>query len=1551
MATSSSNTSAFSKTHYDCKWGKIEILTGDNYPGWSTNSTMALIAADCIEIVKGTEVRPAAVAAGAGIDAAGPLKDWKERARRAIQILTNSIDSKLQDKVKAKAESMDPAGIWTELNKFNKTSDPVFVANQRTEFYAATFDPTKEKIRDFVNRLTSFQLQLASTNRQITDEDLLERVLASLPLSTEYQSTKHFILRLAPEDRTIDKAIIMLQSHDNLIKPSAANYAGRGGGNNPRGRGQPRGGGRSGYRGRGRGYRGHGRGGRGRAQSFRGRGNHFGGNEEDGGADESEDWSKLDSDQCAWCHRHGHHEWECETKKKARKRDREQKKTDSASIAAVNRASMARARVIEESSIYSTMPDHVPSVLTPDLTPASIDHTSAYYSAAVRALTGRSNAPERALISRTPMMPALDSGASQHFSGVQSDFPQLKRWSNPKKVITADGTEVDAIGHSTLHWRSESGVLTLKEVWYVPAFTGTRLVSIQQLNDDGISVLFDEGYAIGKQKEPHNNIVFMVPKSNTENLFLLDGEWDASHHSLNVGVTSSDVEPRGPSSTDISEQVNVEENKWDLLHRRMGHISYKSLARLVARTGMPMPKRVIPVGRAACEVCAAGKLKERLNKKTDSRVRRKGRRLHSDISGELPKTYRGFKYFLMVTDDATRCCWIRLLKDKSAREIQPKIQEIVQIVKKETGEEVAYFRCDNGSGEFGADFKEWLRPQGIRHEPSPPYKHSLNGVVERAIQTMDNIARSMIFEAKLPLIFWDYAVEHATYLKNRAPTEALPWKIQGTKTSPAYPGAITPYEAMHGVNAKYMQLSTFGCAAYPKVLADTPGKFTPHTREEHVFIGMRGNSIYKLLNCRTLKVIECADAVFHEYKYPSIMVPYKFKDVTEELPTADDAPEEAAPPLIILGTPESSPEPELNDSQEKDDAETRSKVDEIDAETSSKIGAETSPSTQNAQQEAEKSADPPSSSRRSGRKIKKTVPFQAKSAQHAGSTTKWRAFSTSVIQSVNALNAVHLAEGKSSSLGVPSVLFENLTVEEAMLEDAPAWTESILKELRGLQKTGTYEIIRGNPPSSRKIISSKWVLKNKFNKRGEVKRRKSRIVARGFEQTYGIDYFETFASVMRYTTLRVLLALARDRNLEIDQIDIDSAFLNPPLKEEVYMEIPEFFTLMHPELEGQPAYLRLLKSLYGLKQAPRAWLDEVKQFFLEVLHLKQSEADPNLFIGPEIWILLFVDDMLIIGPKPAVDTMKAKILGRWDGQDLSPAELFVGFQIERDRTNRTLLIHQEMYTNKLLERMGMANSNPTLLPFPAGTVLRDGNPSEALDDDEVVLYMQIVGSVIYLSNCTRPDISYQVGQLARFMSKPCTTHLQLAKRLLRYLNGTRRMGILYQGSSNEGYDIYADATWATENDRISFQGWVVILMLGAVAWAAQRQHSTALSSMDSEIMAANEAAKEAAWIEKLWKEVVETPLALPPILHCDNLSAIDFTQDAKFTNKSKHIEVRFFYIRNDMVARGRLRVEHIPGTEQVADILTKQVAVPAYKKHKITMGLTTDWDDRDEPRD
>ena len=259
--------------------------------------------------------------------------------------------------------------------------------------------------------------------------------------------------------------------------------------------------------------------------------------------------------------------------------------------------------------------------------------------------------------------------------------------------------------------------------------------------------------------------------------------------------------------------------------------------------------------------------------------------------------------------------------------------------------------------------------------------------------------------------------------------------------------------------------------------------------------------------------------------------------------------------------------------------------------------------------------------------------------------------------------------------------------------------------------------------------------------------------------------------------------------------------------------------------------MKLLKTLYGLKQAPREWFLMVKDFF-ESLGLKSADSDPNLFVGKGVYILLFVDDMLIVGDKTACSITKAKIMKRWKCKELI-GELFVGFQIDRNRKRRSIKIHQTFYTTKLLERLRMDKSNPATLPIPAGTVVRTDKSDVPLGDDDSFIYSQIVGSTIYLSNGTRPDIAYAVGQLASVMAKPFTTHLQLTKQLLRYLNGTRTTGIVYSSHQNHFnsftglpirrlYDIFTDVTWATEQDRKSVGGVAAVRYGGVFTWQSQK---------------------------------------------------------------------------------------------------------------------------------
>jgi hypothetical protein len=341
------------------------------------------------------------------------------------------------------------------------------------------------------------------------------------------------------------------------------------------------------------------------------------------------------------------------------------------------------------------------------------------------------------------------------------------------------------------------------------------------------------------------------------------------------------------------------------------------------------------------------------------------------------------------------------------------------------------------------------------------------------------------------------------------------------------------------------------------------------------------------------------------------------------------------------------------------------------------------------------------------------------------------------------------------------------------------------------------------------------------------------------------------------------------------------------------MKIPDYFHLIIEGITKETHYIRLQRSLYGLKQAPRAWFELVKKRFHEI-GLKAGDSDPNLFIGNSIYIPLYVDDMQIIGKRQQVDEVKAKIYKLWKYKEIEKADIFVGFQIERDRPNRRLRIHQIAYTLRLLERLGMANCNPRDLPIPAGTVLRsteqDLDQYKELDQDQAAIYRMIVGSAIYLVNKVRIDIAYTAGQLARIMSRPNSNHLSMAKGLLRYLKGTAILGIGYgYRIYSLDYTLWSDAIWGTEDDRKSFQGYVLIRHGGAISWTAIRQKSTSQSSMEAEIRAGSAAAREGAWFEKVVSDLGETTSI--PVLKIDNSAAEELSRTWKSHSKAKHIEI------------------------------------------------------------
>ena len=510
------------------------------------------------------------------------------------------------------------------------------------------------------------------------------------------------------------------------------------------------------------------------------------------------------------------------------------------------------------------------------------------------------------------------------------------------------------------------------------------------------------------------------------------------------------------------------------------------------------------------------------------------------------------------------------------------------------------------------------------------------------------------------------------------------------------------------------------------------------------------------------------------------------------------------------------------------------------------------------------------------------------------------------------------------------------TYEEAMAgPEAPQWAAAMEEELDSLQAHDTGVLVDMPPASSAKPISLKWVYTKKRDAAGNVERYKARLVARGFQQREGIDYDELFAPVGKYTTLRALLAMVAAEDMELHQLDFKTAFLNGKLVEEIYVQQPPGFQLGKP---GQ--VLKLNKTLYGLKQAPRAWHQTLKAD-LEVRNFVESDSDPGLFSVLTshgiVYLLTYVDDGLLAArSKQAVLSAKALLMEMFETRDLGEASLFLGMAIERDRSQRSIKLHQGRAVSDLLAKFGLEKANFRSTPLAPSLKLTAAE-GKLLQGQDKKDYPSLVGSLNYLAVCTRPDISFAVGVLSRYLASPTTEHMQAAKGVLRYLAGTANHGLHYGAHGDETVTGYCDADMGGDLDtRRSTTGYTYILYGGAISWSSKRQESVALSTVEAEYMAAAAAVKEALWLRVLLED-----LQLPYetiLIHGDNHGSLQLIKNTIISARSKHIDIRYHFVR-ERVANAEVAFKYISTDSMVADGLTK--SLPAYKHTfcKLAMGV------------
>ncbi|KAJ1530147.1 hypothetical protein ONE63_005078 [Megalurothrips usitatus] len=483
------------------------------------------------------------------------------------------------------------------------------------------------------------------------------------------------------------------------------------------------------------------------------------------------------------------------------------------------------------------------------------------------------------------------------------------------------------------------------------------------------------------------------------------------------------------------------------------------------------------------------------------------------------------------------------------------------------------------------------------------------------------------------------------------------------------------------------------------------------------------------------------------------------------------------------------------------------------------------------------------------------------------------------------------------------------------------WEMAIREELESFKANKVWTL---QPlPEGVPLVGNKWVFKRKINLDGSVLHR-ARLVAKGYTQQYGVDYFDTFAPVVRKESLRILFSTAVNFNLKIAHLDVKTAFLHGELSEEVYVAQPDAPTdLTVPE--STHLVCRLRKAVYGLKQAARSW-------YLKADHLLRKEGYSNTEQEPCIYtktsgiavtiVALYVDDFYLFYKEERVKIELIEALRRFIVlKDLGEARSCLGMRIERDWAKGTLKLHQEEYTNSILKEFGMENCEGRPVPLEHKMKLWDFEMGYEGD----FKYQKLIGSLLYLSTNTRPDISYAVSFLSQFNSCYTSTHWDLAKAVLSYLKLKPHFGLNYSKCAKPSFSLvgYSDADWAgNPTDYKSYTGFCFTLDGNLVSWESRKQRCTAQSTAESESIALAEATKQSLYLGQLVDSLFDCGVQMVT-LFCDNQSAITLaTSENYFKARSKHYGCRIQLAR-DCLKEGLIELIYVGSKSNHADIFTK----------------------------
>ncbi|GMF66379.1 unnamed protein product [Phytophthora lilii] len=922
---------------------------------------------------------------------------------------------------------------------------------------------------------------------------------------------------------------------------------------------------------------------------------------------------------------------------------------------------------------------------------------------------------------------------------------------------------------------------------------------------------------------------------------------------------------------EANQAVVSQEHGSDVWHARLGHVTAKK-QKLISVAYEDLKIRDDD-GTGLCEGCAKGKMSaSSFSHKSGSVIKSYApfEIVHSDVMGPFKPNSKGGggQYIVTFIDDFSRFVQVYLIASKNL--VFQRFVEFTALVKTQYRQRVKCIRTDNGGEYTSKRFDAFCRQEWIIHQTSAPYSPQQNGLTERMNRTLTEMACSMLYHMQVDKQWWGEALMTAAHIVNRIPNTARP------KTS--------PLQVLNGVKPSLQYLRVFGSREYVFVEKVKRSKLDAKAHR-CIFLGYaEGSKAYRVWDCeevttRTVKLDEHAPSLYtnidgNNLNYsPNRQVVFEFDENMPESPSGSRRVESNTNDVVMEDVAETNA---TDDMEVDEEGEPTALVPTLMNSPAVMEGGRTN------SQELQRILDRPEPPRsivphgeRENRIAFFGVPRRTSVSQRdrphllengdAAPSREIPLLTSEPHLTISAEGDDDVSEPESkrprldeyeialSAAEVPQSYAEAMTSSEAKY-----WKEVIRSEIRSHVRNHTWNLIMR--PQGVKVIGSKWVFAYKYNEKWEIGRYKARLVALGYLQTQGIDYFHIYSPVASTNTIRVFLSVCCFKGLKIGQYDVETAFLNGNLTEVVYMAIPENIRTK----TGMVCKLR--RSLYGLKQAAAVWYQTIRAV-LKKMGFRECRADPCMFVRigkSPVYIILYVDDLLVGCKTDAeAEAICAELGSQFKLKSIGDARFVLGMEIQYNIVKGELLLRQTQFIKYLLEKFGQQDSNAVRNPLIIG--------QDLTQDGSHAMHREI--------------------------------HWNAAIRVLCYLKGTATLGIQFRRNKHLVLEAFADANWGGDKlTRRSTSG--VLLLLGGapVVFKSKRQATVALSSAEAEYMSLALATQEVVWLRYLLLEM-GFKVQKPTTVYLDNKSAISIASNHGYTPRAKHIDLRAHFVRDHVEAK------------------------------------------------